>query len=126
MSQKVESSMVMEGTVNSVLPVENVKNKETGEVVMTKRLLWLNMFEDTEYVQTVPIEFLNEKTGLIDKFSAGDPIEVDVNLRGRVSEMKDGSKRCFAAWNGWRVRGTATGGTPEPSAETEEQEDVPF
>ena len=105
------AGLTLKGTVKKVGKVEAPVADNPD---FTKRELWLTIDEDTQYPQTVNIEFLKDKTSLLDKFSPGDSLEVDINVRGNVS--KDGS-RCFNSLNGWRVRGNASGGTTEAPPE---------
>ena len=110
--------------------------KHIGEVTQpiesnpdfTKRELWLTVDEDTQYPQTVNIEFIKDKTSLLSKYNPGDVVEVDINIRGNVS--RDGS-RCFNSLNGWRMRGVATGTAqketvPAQDAASGGGEDLPF
>jgi len=105
------AGLTLKGTVNHIGKVEAPVESNPD---FTKRELWLTIDEDTEYPQTVNIEFLKDKTSALDKFSAGDQVEVDINVRGNKS--KDG-KRCFNSLNGWRIRGVASGGTDTPATE---------
>ena len=105
---------------------------ETIKDDFTKRELWLEIDRDTQYKQTINIEFIKDKTSLVDKYNVGDEVEVDVNIRGnRVTLKKDNSERCFNAINGWRIRGMASGDS-EPVAATPnaapdaDPDDLPF
>lgn len=123
------AGLTLKGTVDTIGKIE-APIKDNPE--FTKRELWLTIDEDTQFPQTVNIEFLKDKTAIINKFKPGDSIEVDINVRGNKS--KDGS-RCFNSLNGWRVRGVASGGddsAPLPDSDTDTQkgseggDDLPF
>jgi len=104
--------------------------KFKGETVhvtdtFSKRELWIEIDQDTDYPQTVNVEFIKDKCTIIDKYSIGDIVEVDVNIRGNVATMKDKSQRCFNSMNGWRIAGTASGGAEpyagDPASEPQSQ-----
>ena len=133
MSDVLQSSFALEGKV------VNVGKEENPTETMTKKCLWLELFADTGYPQVVEVEFLNDKTSIIGKYRAGDKVVVDVNLRGRVSQLRDGTERCFYSFSAWRIKGHASGGStedtagstqaPRPAASTTseaEPEDLPF
>ena len=121
------AGLTLKGTVDHIGKVESPVESNPD---FTKRELWLTIDEDTEYPQTVNIEFLKDKTSALDKYSAGDQVEVDINVRGNKSKDK---KRCFNSLNGWRIRGVASGGNdappvadaPPPSGD-EGGDDLPF
>ena len=106
--------------------VEVRKTKQISDT-FSKRELWMEIDQDTEYPQTISVEFIKDKCDLIGKFKKGDKIEVDINARGNRATMKDGTERVFNSWNGWRVRGTASGDSlpsaPPPNAEPD---DLPY
>jgi hypothetical protein len=91
------------GTVIEVF--EEVKVSER----FRKRLIKLDIDEDTEYPQRIVIEFVNDKTSLLNKYSAGDKVTVDTNVRGKDFE-KEGKVSNFTKLNGWRIKGFAAGG----------------
>lgn len=121
------AGLTLKGTVDHIGKVESPVESNPD---FTKRELWLIIDQDTEYPQTVNIEFLKDKTSALDKFGAGDQIEVDINVRGNKS--KDG-KRCFNSLNGWRIRGIASGDnttapppSDPPAADDGGGDDLPF
>lgn len=53
---------------------------------------------DEQYPQTIPVEFTQDKTALLNNFNIGDFVEIGINLRG--TEWKG---RYFANINGWKI-----------------------
>jgi len=70
-------SIALAGTVVEVFETQKISDK------FSKRLIKVDIDEDTDYSQRVTIEFVNDKTSLLNKYSAGDKVTVDVNIRGR-------------------------------------------
>jgi len=96
-------SIALTGTVVEVQ--DEVKVSESFK----KRIIKVDIDEDTEYSQRVVIEFVNDKTSLLSKYSAGDKVTVDINIRGK-DFTKDGKTSNFTKLNGWRIKGFAAGG----------------
>jgi len=61
-----------------------------------KRLLVVQT--DEQYPQSIPVEFTQDKTNLLDKFQINDLVKVSINLRG--SEWKG---KYYANIQGWRI-----------------------
>jgi len=61
-----------------------------------KRLLVVQ--SDEQFPQSLPIEFTQDKTNLLDKFQVNDLVKVSINLRG--SEWKG---KYYANIQGWRI-----------------------
>lgn len=53
---------------------------------------------DEQYPQTIPVEFTQNKTALLNNFNIGDFVEIGINLRGTEWEG-----RYFANINGWKI-----------------------
>ena len=104
-------SIALAGTVVEVFETQNISDK------FSKRLIKLDIDEDTDYSQRVVVEFVNDKTPLLNKYSAGDNVTVDINIRGKDFE-KDGKTSNFTKLNGWRIKGFAAGGNdPAPQGD---------
>jgi hypothetical protein len=80
--------------------IEIRETEEVGTNGFQKRL----MVVDTggEYPQKLPIEFVQTKTELLDKFEVGDDVIVSVNIRGREYE-KNFETNYFLSLQGWRI-----------------------
>lgn len=53
---------------------------------------------DEQYPQTIPVEFTQDKTSLLNNFKLDDFVKIGINLRG--AEWKG---RYFANINGWKI-----------------------
>lgn len=53
---------------------------------------------DEQYPQTIPVEFTQDKTNLLDNYSIGDIVKIGINLRG--SEWKG---KYYANIQGWNI-----------------------
>lgn len=71
--------------------------EEVGTKGFKKRLLVVQTNE--QYPQTIPIEFVQEKTELLNTFQIGQEVEVSINLRG--SEYNG---RYYAQLHGWSIK----------------------
>ena len=58
---------------------------------------------DAQYPQVVKFELFQDKTRSIDKYSVGDKIEVNCNIRGRKWE-KNGNENYFVSLNAWSIK----------------------
>lgn len=88
---------------------------------------------DEQYPQTIPVEFTQDKTNLLDNFEVGDIVKIGINLRG--TEWKG---KYFANIQGWKIdkgEREKTAGTFMPDRQSinnmmeyaeEEHEDLPF
>jgi len=72
---------------------------------------------DEQYPQFINIEFVQDKTDLLDNFKVGDEVEVSINLRGREWVSPQGETKYFNSIQGWRitkVNTEAPGNIPPP------------
>lgn len=112
--------------------VDKINETQVISDTFSKRELWLEIDRETEYPQTVKVEFVKDKCDMISKFKIGDEVEIDVNIRGNKGIIKKtGLEECFNSLNGWRIRGVASGGNDAPSADdngTDDNgtDDLPF
>jgi len=72
-----------------------------GNNGFTKREVVIETKE--EYPQKILIEFIKDKCEILDKFSLGDQVSIDINLRGREWVNKDGETKYFNSLQGWRI-----------------------
>ena len=98
-----------------------------------------------QYPQPILIEFLSEKTTLLDNVSEGDLVKVGINIRGREWTNLEGQVKYFNSITGWSVfkeqsqeqdvkkQSSADKQTKEPQQETnsedpfsDEKDDLPF
>ena len=58
---------------------------------------------DEQYPQFITIEFVQDKTELLDNFKVGDEVEISINLRGREWITPEGETKYFNSIQGWRI-----------------------
>ena len=65
---------------------------------------------DEQYKQSILIEFVQDKTELLDKFQVGKGVKIGVNLRGREWVNPQGETKYFNSIQGWRIDSFITEG----------------
>lgn len=95
---------------------------------------------EEQYPQHLAIEFVQDKTDLLDNFNVGDVVKVSINLRGREWISPQGETKYFNSIQGWRIEklNPAEGNSdmpPVPPAEAfepvdelddDDHDDLPF
>jgi hypothetical protein len=90
---------------------------------------------DSKYPQTIPVDFTQDKTALLDYYTLGDFVTVDINIRGSKWQ-----ERYFVNLDGWKIaktnsEKTASDFMPDrekvmetemPQIGEEEEDDLPF
>jgi hypothetical protein len=114
------------------------ETQSIGSNGFRKRELVLTTEE--QYPQHILVEFIQDKTDLLNNFQVGQVIKVGINLRGREWINPQGEAKYFNAIQGWRIEnlqqaqssGPAAPVPPaaafEPAADLTEDEpnDLPF
>lgn len=62
---------------------------------------------DEQYPQMIMIEFIQDKTDLLNNFKVGQDVKVSINLRGREWINPQGEAKYFNAIQGWRIESLA-------------------
>lgn len=88
--------MEIQGTIKLI-----DQTKTVGSGGFRKRELVITT--DEQYPQHIMIEFVQEKTDLLDKFKVGQPVKVSINLRGREWTSPQGEVKYFNSIQGWRI-----------------------
>jgi len=122
----MSDSLKFSGTITAIMDEVQVTDK------FRKREIVIN--DNSQYPQEVPFQFTQDKCDLLDKFEAGQDVEVSFNLRGREwTDKKTGEIKYFGNVEGWRIEKVSNDAdkmsntpTPETAAPTEEDEDLPF
>ena len=83
--------MNIKGTVKQVTETETVGTKG-----FLKRTLVITT--DDKYPQHIPIEFIQEKTNLLDDIAEGETVDVSINLRG-----SEWNGKFYASIQGWKI-----------------------
>lgn len=94
---------------------------------------------EEQYPQHIMIEFVQDKTDILDSFKVGQPVKVGINLRGREWVSPQGETKYFNSVQGWRVENLAGNQAPggqqvpppdqfEPASDLNEEDhdDLPF
>jgi type 1 fimbria pilin len=109
--------MNLQGTIKLINNPQKVSDK------LTKQQMVLTIDEDTKYPQNIAIEFLNDKTQILQKHKAGEKVSVDINLRGNEYNGK-----YYNNLVGWKVaqviNNEVTNSQQNPQREAEV--DLPF
>ncbi|RZL63932.1 MAG: DUF3127 domain-containing protein [Pedobacter sp.] len=95
--------MEIKGKVHEVGATQQVSE------TFKKRDLIVEYAENPTYPEYIRFEALQDKTGLLDTFKAGDEVEVFFNLRGRPWTDKSGKTSYFNSLVIWRINAIAAG-----------------
>ena len=112
------------------------ETKEYGSNGFRKREVVLTTEE--QYPQFLNIEFIQDKTEVVDNFNVGDQVKIGINLKGREWVSPQGETKYFNSIQGWRIEkvGQATPNQNIPPAdqfepvsdlnEEDPDDDLPF
>ena len=94
---------------------------------------------EEQYPQDLMIEFVQDKTDLLNTYQVGQPVKVGINLRGREWVSPQGETKYFNSIQGWRIENlqpSQPGGQNVPPPEghfepaqdfkDEDYDDLPF
>lgn len=96
---------------------------------------------DEQYPQSIMIEFVQDKSDLLNNIAVGENVKVSINLGGREWINPQGETKYFNSIKGWRIeklQTEATAGAPMPAMpaaaafapatdfKEEEHDDLPF
>ena len=95
---------------------------------------------DEQYPQHIMVEFVQDKTDLLNNYNVGQSVKISINLRGREWTNPQGEVKYFNSIQGWRIENLQTeqpteGIPPVPPAEAfepadnineEDHDDLPF
>jgi hypothetical protein len=93
-----------------------------------------------EYPQDVSFQSVQDKCAMLDKFGAGETVEVSFNLRGREWTSPQGEVKHFNTLDAWRIEAVTdsglvdqevmspntTGVTEKEAVTAEDDDDLPF
>tara|TARA_R110002072_G_scaffold151503_6_gene300950 strand:+ start:43249 stop:43626 length:378 start_codon:yes stop_codon:yes gene_type:complete len=95
---------------------------------------------EEQYPQHIMIEFVQDKTDLLNNYAVGQNVKISINLRGREWVNPQGETKYFNSIQGWRIENVAqenqaTDMPPMPPADAfepvndlneEDHDDLPF
>ncbi len=99
------AQVTITGSIKVVGKTQQVSEKfSKRELVVTE--------QGGQYPQLIPVEFKQDKTGLLDGFKPGDEVTVTCFVNGREWTGKDGVTKYFLSLAGNRIErsGSASGG----------------
>lgn len=67
------------------------------------------LLTEEQYPQPIQIEFLSDKSDLLDPYKVGDRVTVSINIRGREWTNPQGEVKYFNSITGWKVAKVADG-----------------
>lgn len=81
---------------------------------------------EEQYPQDIMIEFVQDKTDLLNAYAVGQNVKISINLRGREWTNPQGEVKYFNSIQGWKIE--AVEGVVMPQAPPVDQTDdgVPF
>ena len=114
------------------------QTKEVGSAGFKKRDVVVTT--DEQYPQHILVQFVQDKCDLLNNFQAGEPVKIDIILRGREWTNPQGETVYFNTIQGWRIsklqaEAPAAQTPPMPAAEAfapatnlneDEPDDLPF
>ncbi|PID68577.1 MAG: hypothetical protein CSA39_01130 [Flavobacteriales bacterium] len=77
------------------------ETKTYGNNGFRKREMVLTTQE--QYPQFLSIEFVQDKTNLLDQYNVGDEVKISINLRGREWVNPQGEAKYFNSIQGWKI-----------------------
>ena len=78
--------------------------KEVQEISPTFKKRELILTTDEQYPQTLSVEFIQDKTDLLNNFEVNQRVKVGINLRGREWENPETKElKYFNSIQGWRI-----------------------
>lgn len=93
---------------------------------------------DEQYPQMIMIEFVQDKTDLLNSYNVGQDVKVSINLRGREWINPQGEAKYFNSVQGWRIENLSQTASqsqnlppvdqfePASKVSDEEPDDLPF
>ena len=58
---------------------------------------------DEQYPQTIEVQFVQDKCGILDSYATGDTVKVGINIRGREWTDPQGVVKYFNTIQGWKI-----------------------
>lgn len=99
-----------------------------GSKGFKKRDLVIETLE--KYSETILIEFVQDKTDLLNGYQIGSEVEVSINLRGREWTNPQGEKKYFNSIQGWKIETITNNNPPISSGDSLldkiDDDDLPF
>lgn len=100
------------------------ETKEYGSNGFRKREVVVTTEE--QYPQHILVEFVQDKTDILDKFALGQNVKIGINIRGREWVSPQGETKYFNSIQGWRIEAVdqSAGGSVPPVDQADQFEPV--
>ncbi|SFI91031.1 Translation initiation factor IF-3, C-terminal domain [Kaistella treverensis] len=123
--------MELQGTVKKITELQTFASgfQKREMILMTEE----------QYPQPINIEFLQDKSDLLNQVKEGDKVKVSINIRGREWTSPQGEVKYFNSIVGWRMENVASNDAEPTQASSsnaqpaqggnvfeEEDDDLPF
>lgn len=107
--------MEVQGKIKFIGTTEAVSDKfRKREIVVTT---------EEQYPQHISLQFTQDKCDILDKYSIGENVVVNINLRGREWTDKTGAVKYFNTIEGWRIEKGNAVSAPIPDIKIEVDQD---
>lgn len=106
--------MEIKGTIKVIKDIQQVSDK------FQKREFVIETNE--QYVQTICVELQGNNVDIIDAYSVGESVVVDINLRGRLWTNPQGEDKYFNTIVAWRIQRESSQPTNNATTQTAPQE----
>jgi hypothetical protein len=83
------------GTIKSL----NLHQEVTATFVKSEVVI----VSDSQYPQTIIVEFSGQKSDLLDLYGIGEEVKISLNIQGRTWTNPQGVEKVFNSLQGWRV-----------------------
>lgn len=101
------------------------QTQEIGDKGFKKRDIVVTT--EDQYPQHILIQFVQDKTSLLDNLKVGDDVKVSINIRGREWVNPQGETVYFNTLQGWKIeKEEVTNDTANTNTETRVADEPPF
>jgi translation initiation factor IF-3 len=80
--------------------IKEIKKQEERGTFKFRNLI---LTTQEQYPQTIEIQFVQDKCGILDSYAAGDTVKVGINIRGREWTDPQGVVKYFNTIQGWKI-----------------------
>lgn len=100
--------MEVTGRIKVINPTQQVSTTfKKREIVVTT---------EEQYPQHIIMDFVQDKTDLLDQYKVGETVKVSVNLRGREWVSPQGEAKYFNTIQGWKIEKVSAENTKQMPA----------
>jgi hypothetical protein len=80
--------------------IKEIKKQEERGTFKFRNLI---LTTQEQYPQTIEIQFVQDKCGILDSYAAGDNVKVGINIRGKEWSDPQGVVKYFNTIQGWKI-----------------------